>query len=261
MRNTMFWRKLERFLCVLEQFSPQKAKKIYRLRRYCIQQIRRRDYRQPEYERLLWEAQVGLPINGFRGGWEWTCLAKNEKEFANWLNGMNELVRITKMELFGSSLVDSFSSAAIETARKLGCSEPPANFLPQCFWSDSLQKANIKFDGRTLISCPWGKTSRLKAAKGEFYPEMNLVVLHSGRNHSAVGAFLQAREAVLELRQLTPLFSTLSTDGAEWFDSKTDLSAPVSSERFAFLYTLLQHRWKTEQKFKASRLSLEKTSQ
>lgn len=84
----------------------------------------------------------------------------------------------------------------------------------------------------------------------EFYPEMNLAVIHSGRHHSAAATLLQIGEANLELRPLTPLFPALSTDGEEWIDSERNLFAPVLNEKFAFLYTLLQHRWETEQKFK-----------
>lgn len=159
----MFWRKLEKFLRLLEQFCHRDAKKIYHLRRYCIRQIRKRDHHWPEYERLLWEAQTDLPVKGFRGGWEWMCQAKNKKEYEKWMDGMNELIHITKMELFGSSLVDSFTSDAIEAAHKLGCSGPPTDFIPRCFFGRHPEIRNVKFSESTVISCPWKKKKMVES--------------------------------------------------------------------------------------------------
>ncbi len=76
-----------------------------------------------------------------------------------------------------------------------------------------------------------------------YYPEIELAIIGNGMHHTAVASV--GASGVMDrctVIHMTPAFDDVSTDGANWMNSKTGSIMGVDDFRFALLFTLAQMR-------------------
>ena len=188
--------------------------------------------------------QVMCTING------WLEFAEQDKSVKDIVHIIDYLIDVIKEDMRTSAATEMIFCTDIDKKRNWTRVNYP---FTNCF--QDVAPERISTYGKTLIASPadWGKLSKacnhiarrgfltdMNNYTGQYYPELNMIIVENGLHHSCVAAQLnETGEIKAYTYPLSQCFHRIHTDGTYWYDKENPTwKSQVYDVRMAILFEL-----------------------